>query len=129
MSAFARNLQEGSHVRQGQVIGYVGSTGLSTGSHVHYEIMINGRFIDPMKVKLPRGRVLDGPLLAGFEDSREKLDQLLGPRHAVGPRGGADDVLDQVGLSAARAAGARLPSPPLAGRRSERPCVPDSGAR
>jgi murein DD-endopeptidase MepM/ murein hydrolase activator NlpD len=77
MSAFARNLEEGSHVRQGQVIGYVGSTGLSTGSHVHYEIMINGRFIDPMKVKLPRGRVLEGPLLATFEDQREKLDQVL----------------------------------------------------
>jgi murein DD-endopeptidase MepM/ murein hydrolase activator NlpD len=77
MSAFARNLEEGSHVRQGQVIGYVGSTGLSTGSHVHYEIMINGRFIDPMKVKLPRGRVLEGPLLAGFEEQREKLDQVL----------------------------------------------------
>jgi murein DD-endopeptidase MepM/ murein hydrolase activator NlpD len=77
MSAFARNLQEGSHVRQGQVIGYVGSTGLSTGSHVHYEIIINDRFVDPMKVKLPRGRVLEGPLLAGFEEQREKLDQLL----------------------------------------------------
>jgi murein DD-endopeptidase MepM/ murein hydrolase activator NlpD len=77
MSAFARNLEEGSHVRQGQVIGYVGSTGLSTGSHVHYEIIINDRFVDPMKVKLPRGRVLEGPLLAGFEEEREKLDQLL----------------------------------------------------
>jgi murein DD-endopeptidase MepM/ murein hydrolase activator NlpD len=77
MSAFARNMAEGAHVRQGQVIGYVGSTGLSTGSHVHYEIMINGRFIDPMKVKLPRGRVLEGPLLANFEDQREKLDQVL----------------------------------------------------
>jgi murein DD-endopeptidase MepM/ murein hydrolase activator NlpD len=77
MSAFARNLEEGSHVRQGQVIGYVGSTGLSTGPHVHYEILINGRFVDPMKVKLPRGRVLEGPLLAGFVEQREKLDQIL----------------------------------------------------
>jgi murein DD-endopeptidase MepM/ murein hydrolase activator NlpD len=77
MSAFARNLEEGSHVRQGQVIGYVGSTGLSTGPHVHYEILINGRFVDPMKVKLPRGRVLEGPLLAGFEEQREKLDGVL----------------------------------------------------
>ena len=59
------------------MIGYVGSTGLSTGSHVHYEIMINGRFVDPMKVKLPRGRVLEGPLLATFEEQRDKLDQLL----------------------------------------------------
>ena len=47
MSAFARNLEEGKRVRQGQVIGYVGSTGLSTGAHVHYEILINGRFVDP----------------------------------------------------------------------------------
>jgi murein DD-endopeptidase MepM/ murein hydrolase activator NlpD len=77
MSAFARGLDEGSRVRQGQVIGYVGSTGLSTGSHVHYEILINGRFVDPMKVKLPRGRVLEGPLLANFEEAREKLDQVL----------------------------------------------------
>ena len=77
LSAFARGLDEGSHVRQGQVIGYVGSTGLSTGSHVHYEILINGRFVDPMKVKLPRGRVLEGPVLTSFEEQREKLDQVL----------------------------------------------------
>jgi murein DD-endopeptidase MepM/ murein hydrolase activator NlpD len=77
MSAFARNIEEGKSVRQGQVIGYVGSTGLSTGSHVHYEILINGRFVDPMKIKLPRGRVLEGPLLTGFEEQREKLDEVL----------------------------------------------------
>jgi murein DD-endopeptidase MepM/ murein hydrolase activator NlpD len=77
MSAFARSLEEGSHVRQGQVIGYVGSTGLSTGSHVHYEILINDRFVDPMKVKLPRGRVLEGPYLANFEDQRDRLDQVM----------------------------------------------------
>jgi murein DD-endopeptidase MepM/ murein hydrolase activator NlpD len=77
MSAFARGLEEGSHVRQGQVIGYVGSTGYSTGPHVHYEILINGRFVDPMKVKLPRGRVLEGAVLANFEEQRDKLDQVL----------------------------------------------------
>jgi len=77
LSAFARGLEEGSHVRQGEVIGYVGSTGLSTGSHVHYEILINGRFVDPMKVKLPRGRVLEGPVLTSFEEQRDKLDQVL----------------------------------------------------
>jgi hypothetical protein len=44
---------------------------------VHYEILINGRFVDPMKVKLPRGRVLEGPLLASFEEQRDKLDQVL----------------------------------------------------
>ena len=67
MSAFAKGLEPGKRVRQGQVIGFVGSTGQSTGSHVHYEILVNGRFVDPMRIKLPRGRSLDGPLMAGFE--------------------------------------------------------------
>ena len=77
MTAFARGLDAGSRVRQGQIIGFVGSTGLSTGSHVHFEILINDRFVDPMKVKLPRGRVLDGVTLALFEKSREQLDALM----------------------------------------------------
>ncbi len=77
MTAFARGLNVGSRVRQGQVIGFVGSTGLSTGAHVHYEILINDRFVDPMKVKLPRGRVLDGGSLALFEKDREQLDTLM----------------------------------------------------
>jgi hypothetical protein len=64
-------------VHQGQVIGYVGSTGHSTGAHVHYEIMVNGRFVDPMRIKLPRGRVLEGPLLAGFEHERDRLDGMM----------------------------------------------------
>ena len=66
MSAFARGIEEGKRVRQGQVIGFVGSTGLSTGSHVHYEIRVNGRFVDPMRIKLPRGRELEGPMLASL---------------------------------------------------------------
>ncbi len=77
MTAFARGLEVGSRVRQGQVIGFVGSTGLSTGSHVHYEILINDRFVNPMTVKLPRGRVLDGTGLAQFEKDREQLDAVL----------------------------------------------------
>ncbi len=77
MTAFARGLDVGSRVRQGQVIGFVGSTGLSTGSHVHYEILVNDRFVDPMKIKLPRGRVLDGPALALFDKDRDQLDTLL----------------------------------------------------
>jgi murein DD-endopeptidase MepM/ murein hydrolase activator NlpD len=77
MSAFARNMAEGAKVRQGQIIGYVGSTGLSTGAHLHYEIMINGRHVDPMKVKLPRGRVLEGPQLATFEQERDRLDNMM----------------------------------------------------
>ena len=77
MTAFARGLDAGSRVRQGQIIGFVGSTGLSTGSHVHFEIIVNDRFVDPMRIKLPRGRVLDGDTLAGFEKDREQLDAVL----------------------------------------------------
>jgi murein DD-endopeptidase MepM/ murein hydrolase activator NlpD len=82
MSAFARGIDEGARVRQGQVIGFVGSTGLSTGSHLHYEILVNGRFVDPMRIKLPRGRVLEGPLLASFEQERERLDGIVARKPA-----------------------------------------------
>jgi len=77
MTAFARGLDVGARVRQGQIIGFVGSTGLSTGSHVHFEILINDRFVNPMTVKLPRGRVLDGVALGLFEKNREQLDALM----------------------------------------------------
>ncbi|RYE36389.1 MAG: M23 family metallopeptidase, partial [Hyphomicrobiales bacterium] len=77
MSAFAKGLDIGKRVRQGQVIGYVGSTGLSTGAHVHYEILVNGRFVDPMRVRLPRGRSLEGPVLATFETERDKLEGMM----------------------------------------------------
>jgi murein DD-endopeptidase MepM/ murein hydrolase activator NlpD len=80
MSAFARGMAVGKHVHQGQVIGFVGSTGMSTGAHVHYEILVNGRFVDPMRVKLPRGRSLDGAVLASFEMERDRLDTILSGR-------------------------------------------------
>jgi murein DD-endopeptidase MepM/ murein hydrolase activator NlpD len=82
MSAFAKGLEPGKRVRQGQVIGFVGSTGASTGAHVHYEILVNGRFVDPMRVKLPRGRSLDGPLMASFEKERDRLDAMMANRGA-----------------------------------------------
>jgi len=77
MSAFARGIEPGKKVRQGQVIGFVGSTGLSTGAHVHYEIVVNGRFVDPMRIRLPRGRVLEGPILAGFEKERDRVEAMM----------------------------------------------------
>ncbi|MEZ5786606.1 MAG: M23 family metallopeptidase [Xanthobacteraceae bacterium] len=78
MTAFAKGMKEGKRVRQGQVIGFVGSTGLSTGAHVHYEIRINGRFVDPMRIKLPRGRALNGRTLASFERERDRIDAMMG---------------------------------------------------
>jgi len=77
MTAFARLTQPGARVRQGQVIGYVGSTGLSTGPHVHYEVMVNGRFVDPLRVRLPRGRVLEGNLMASFDKERDRLTGII----------------------------------------------------
>src|SRR5712672_4417281 len=77
MTAFAKGMEPGVRVRQGQVIGFVGSTGLSTGAHVHYEILVNGRFVDPMRIRLPRGRALDGPILAGFERERDRIEGIM----------------------------------------------------
>jgi murein DD-endopeptidase MepM/ murein hydrolase activator NlpD len=77
MTAYARGIEPGAKVRQGQVIGFVGSTGLSTGAHLHYEIMVNGRFVDPMRIRLPRGRVLENQLLASFEEERDRIDGMM----------------------------------------------------
>jgi murein DD-endopeptidase MepM/ murein hydrolase activator NlpD len=80
MSAFAKGMEPGKRVRQGQVIGFVGSTGMSTGAHVHYEILVNGRFVDPMRVKLPRGRSLEGVVMTSFEKERDRLDTQMNNR-------------------------------------------------
>jgi murein DD-endopeptidase MepM/ murein hydrolase activator NlpD len=83
MSAFAKGIEPGKRVRQGQVIGFVGSTGLSTGAHVHYEIVVNGRFVDPMRIRLPRGRVLEGTMLANFEKERDKFEGMMSRKAQV----------------------------------------------
>ncbi len=77
MSRFGRGIREGVKVRQGQIVGYLGSTGLSTGPHLHYEVIINGHFVDPMKIRVPRGRELDGRLLAEFKRQREQIDATM----------------------------------------------------
>lgn len=76
-SRFARGIAPGVRVRQGQVIGYLGNTGLSTGPHLHYEVMVNGRFVDPMKIKLPRSSELAGRELAEFSLQRDQVKELL----------------------------------------------------
>ena len=67
----------GVRVRQGQVIGYLGQTGLATGPHLHYELLVNGTKVDPMRVRLPTGRVLKGDDLTAFKRERERIDELL----------------------------------------------------
>jgi murein DD-endopeptidase MepM/ murein hydrolase activator NlpD len=76
-SAFAKGIAPGVKVRQGQVIGFVGNTGLSTGPHLHYEVMVNGNFVNPMKIKVPRGRELDGRALTEFKRQRDEIQGLI----------------------------------------------------
>jgi murein DD-endopeptidase MepM/ murein hydrolase activator NlpD len=77
LSGFARGVAEGVRVRQGQIVGFLGSSGLSTGPHLHYEVMVNGHFVDPMRVKLARTREIEGRLLAEFKRERDRIDALL----------------------------------------------------
>ncbi|CCV11393.1 M23 family metallopeptidase [Mesorhizobium sp. STM 4661] len=76
-SAFAKGIEPGVRVRQGQTIGYLGQTGLSTGPHLHYELIVNGTKVDPMRVRLPVGKVLKGDDLVAFKRERERIDDLL----------------------------------------------------
>ena len=76
MSKFGRGIKKGVRVKQGQIIGYVGSTGLSTGPHLHYEVIENGKKINSQKLKLPSGKILKGKKRKLFEVEKIKIDVL-----------------------------------------------------
>jgi murein DD-endopeptidase MepM/ murein hydrolase activator NlpD len=76
-SAIAKGVVEGAKIKQGQVIGWIGSTGESTGPHLHYEMIVNGNKVDPLRIRLPDGRTLQGESLARFQSERKRIDALL----------------------------------------------------
>ena len=77
MKAFAKGIKEGRKVRQGQIIGYVGSTGMSTGPHLHYEVVVNEKKVNSQRLKLPSGKTLKGTAREQFEMERIKIDLRL----------------------------------------------------
>jgi murein DD-endopeptidase MepM/ murein hydrolase activator NlpD len=77
LHAIADGVSQGARIRQGQVIGYVGATGLATGNHLHYELHVNGSPVDPMRVRLPNSRELNGDELIVFQNERDRIHALL----------------------------------------------------
>jgi murein DD-endopeptidase MepM/ murein hydrolase activator NlpD len=77
MSRFAPAAEQGARVRQGEVIGYIGNTGLSAGPHLHFEILVSNRHVDPLSIEVPRERRLTGRQLADYQKERARIDDLM----------------------------------------------------
>lgn len=77
LSRYAPRIQEGARVRQGEVIGFVGNTGLSSGPHLHFEIHVNQNAVDPLSIQVPRERQLTGKVLADFQRERARIEDLM----------------------------------------------------
>ena len=74
---FAAGVTKGVKVRQGQIIGYLGNTGMSTGPHVHYKVLINNQHTNPLSIKIPKSRQLQGRLLTDFRREKGRIDDLM----------------------------------------------------
>lgn len=86
LSKYAKSLKKGDRVRQGEVIGYVGSTGRSTGPHLHYEVLQNGEQVNPLKIKPQKAAVLAGTELKAFQAMTQQVLASRGPSQAVAQR-------------------------------------------
>ncbi len=124
MSGFGRGIAEGVRVTQGQVVGYLGQTGLATGPHLHYEVIINGNFVDPMAIKLARTREFDGRMLGLFKKERERIDGLMAQAPGAARRRAGPDRQAQLSVDGERGrAGGRRSRAPRARRAAGKPCA------
>ncbi|MDQ0470679.1 M23 family metallopeptidase [Labrys wisconsinensis] len=94
MGGFGPGIVVGKRVKMGQIVGYIGMTGFSTGPHVHYEVKINGNFVDPMRIKLPQTMDLADAALEQFKRRRDRIDEVMNRTSAVPGTAGAPRPLD-----------------------------------